>query len=112
MTRNPRRFDYAPVVGTALLMVAAVGAVVRGFGAPTPGRVALFLAAGALTVVAVGVWRRHPVARGLAFLTGVFWLWAAIAQGMQRRMGAGETLFWIAWSGAVMAASVRGGTDG
>lgn len=107
MTGGPARSDYAPALGAALLVIAAVGAVIRGFGAPTPGRVALFLAAGALVATAAGVWQRHPVARGVAFLTGVFWLWAAIAQGLQRRMGAGETLFWIAWAFAVMAASVR-----
>ena len=94
-------------MAAVLLGAAAVGAVVVSANASPFGRVGGVLAAAALIVVAVGIVRAWRWAFGVAFLLGLFWLWAAIALGIQGQMSAVQMIVWIAWSVVIMAVAVR-----
>jgi hypothetical protein len=92
---------------SALLTVAAVGAVAQSLNASVVGRVAGVLAGLLMVGVALGVWRRQAWAIGSAFLLGVCWFWAAVALRAQGSFGAGELALWLAWSIVVIVASVQ-----
>lgn len=91
----------------ALLGVAAAGAVLRSANSSSVGRAAGVLAAAAIGLVAVGVWRERRWAYGAAFFLGLFWLWAVVALGVQGVIAAPEILGWVAWSVAVLVGAVR-----
>jgi hypothetical protein len=94
---------------TALLLcVAAIGALVRSVNASVVGRASGMFAALALIVVGVSAWRGQRWASGAAFLLAVCWAWAALALVVQGVIGGVEAAIWIAWSAAVIGASVVG----
>lgn len=94
------------IAAAALLAGAAAGAVAISSSASPLGRVGGVFAAAALVVVAVGFVRRWRWAYGVAFLLGLFWLWAAIGLGIEGQMSAARMIVWIAWSVVIMAAAV------
>jgi hypothetical protein len=95
------------VTAALLLAAAAVGAVAISASASAFGRVGGVFAAAVLAVVAVGMVRVWRWAYGVAFLLGLFWLWAVIALAIQGQMSLLPMIVWIAWSVVVMAAAVR-----
>lgn len=95
------------IVAALLLAGAAVGAVAISASASAFGRVGGVFAAAVLVVVAVGVVRAWRWAYGIAFLLGLFWLWAVVALAIQGQMSPVQMIVWIAWSVTIMAAAVR-----
>ena len=95
------------VTAAALLAGAAVGAVRVSANASPFGRLGGVLAAAVLVVVAVGFVRAWRWAYGIAFLLGLFWLWAAVALAVQAEMSLLQAIVWIAWSVVIMTAAVR-----
>ncbi len=91
----------------ALLTVAAVGAIRVSANASPLGRLGGVLAAAVLVVVAVGFVRVWPWSYGIAFLLGLFWLWAVVALAVQGQMSLLPAIVWIAWSVVIMTAAVR-----
>jgi hypothetical protein len=100
----------ARVVVALLLAAAGAGAVVTSAGASPFGRLGGVFAAALLVVVAVGFVRVWRWAYGIAFLLGLFWLWAAIGLGIQGRMSVVPMIVWIAWSVVIMTAAVTART--
>ena len=91
----------------ALLAAAAVGAVRISASASPLGRVGGVMAATMLVVVAVGFVRAWRWAYGIAFVLGLFWLWASVALAVQAQMSVLQAIVWIAWSVVIMTAAVR-----
>lgn len=91
-----------------LLIAAAIAAVVRGANASFVGRFAGVLAAGALTSVALAVFRERDWGWGAAFFLGICWFWAAVALRVQDVLRVAEAVMWLAWAVIVIVASVRG----
>lgn len=100
------------VVLVVLLAVGAVAALGRGLTATPLTRLGTVVGAFLLVGVAYGAHRRRGWELGAAFFLGLFWLWAAVALGLQGRMGPAQTLGWIAWAGVVMVVSVAARRDG
>jgi hypothetical protein len=94
----------------ALLVAAAIGAVRVSANASPFGRLGGVLAAAVLVLVAVGFVRRWSWSFGIAFILGLFWLWAAVALAIQGQMSALAAIVWIAWSVVIMTAAVRART--
>ena len=93
-----------------LLVAAAVGAVVISANASPVGRFGGVFAGAILVVVAVGFVRKWRPAYGVAFLLGLFWLWAVIGLAIQGQLSLVRAIVWIAWSVVIMAAAVRART--
>lgn len=96
--------------GTALavlLGIAAAAAVVQALRATTLTRLLSMAAAIALGAVGAGCVRARGWAVGSAFFLGLFWLWAAVALGVQGRLGGLDVAGWMAWAIIVMVLSVR-----
>lgn len=91
----------------ALLLGAVLAAIVRSANASAVGRIGGLLAAASLALVGVGVARGQKWALGASFFLGLFWLWAALALGVQGVIDAPEIFMWVAWSVVVMIGSVR-----
>jgi hypothetical protein len=89
-----------------LLAVAAMGAVAQSANATSFGRFGGVMAAVLLVVVAIGVVRAWRWAPGVAFLLGLFWLWAVVGLTVQRQLSLPQVIVWLAWSIVVMAAAV------
>jgi hypothetical protein len=98
------------ITAALLLGAAAVGAVAISASASPFGRLGGVFAAAVLVVVGVGFVRVWRWAYGVAFLLGLFWLWAVIALGLQGQMSLGSMIVWIAWSVVIMTAAVRART--
>ena len=98
---------WRPLIAV-LLGVAAIGTLVRVANASALGRVTGVGAIVALIVVALGVLREEDWAFGAAFFLGLCWFWAAIALRVQGVLAPAEIFLWLAWSVAVMIATVRG----
>lgn len=107
----------APAIrGSVLLVVAlhaaaAVGALAQGASTSPTGRMVSGFAAVTILTVATGVMRRRMWAVGASFLIGVFWLWAAIGLTVQQELAPAQTFLWVAWSFAMIAASLRARND-
>ena len=95
------------ITAALLLAAAAAGAVVISSGASPVGRFGGVMAAALLVVVAVGFIREWRIAYGVAFLLGLFWLWAVIGLAIQGQMSVVRVIVWIAWSVVIMAAAVH-----
>ena len=93
-----------------LLAAAAVGAVAISASTSLVGRFGGVFAAVILVVVAVGFVREWRIAYGVAFLLGLFWLWAVIGLAIQGQLSVVRVIVWIAWSIVIMAAAVRART--
>jgi hypothetical protein len=100
----------SPVVARAttavLLSVAAMGAIAQSANATSFGQFGGVMAAVLLVVVAIGVVRAWRWAPGVAFLLGLFWLWAVVGLTVQRQLSLPQVIVWLAWSIVVMAAAV------
>jgi hypothetical protein len=83
-----------------------MGAIAQSANATSFGRFGGVLAAVLLVVVAIGVVRSWRWAPGIAFLLGLFWLWASVGLTVQRQLSLPQVIVWIAWSIVVMAAAV------
>lgn len=108
--KSPPVLDERPtassVVLSVLLAVAAIGAVLRSVDGQRLTRLAAVVVALVLGWIAAGTLRGRAWALGSAFLLGLFWLWAAVALGLQQRFGAGEAALWISWSVGVIVTSI------
>jgi hypothetical protein len=93
--------------GALLLVAAAAGAVAISAGTSPLGRFGGVMAGALLVVVAVGFVRAWRIAYGVAFLLGLFWLWAVVGLAIQGEMSVVRGIVWIAWSVVIMAAAVR-----
>ena len=98
------------ILAALLLGAAAVGAVAESASASPLGRFGGVFAAAVLVVVAIGFVRVWRWACGVAFLLGLFWLWAVVGLLIQGQLSLVRTIVWIAWSLVIMAAAVRGRT--
>jgi len=98
------------LTGALLLAAAAVGAVAVSANASPVGRFGGVLAGALLVAVAVGFVRQWRIAYGVAFLLGLFWLWAVIGLAVQGELSLVRVIVWIAWSVVIMAVAVRART--
>lgn len=108
---DPQRLFSLRTLTAVLLVAAAIAALMRGADASFLGRFAVVVAAAALLAVALAVLREQDWAWGAAFLVGVCWFWAAVALRVQAVLQPREVVVWLAWSVAVIVASVRGRSD-
>jgi hypothetical protein len=104
----PTRLFSLRTLTAVLLVGAAAAAFMRGASAGFLGRFAGVLAAGALLAVALAVMREQKWAWGASFFLGICWLWAAVALRVQGVLRPKEVAMWLAWSVAIIVASVRG----
>ena len=110
--RDTRTFRIRPLntwraAAAALLVVAAVGALIRSLDGNVIARVASLLACGSIGWVAFGVYRERSWALGAAFFIALFWFWATLALRVQGVIGAPEFVGWITWAIAVIVSTVR-----
>jgi hypothetical protein len=95
------------MVAAVLLALAAVAAFVRSVDEGFIARFASLLAAMSMAWIAFGIYRSRSWALGAGFFIAIFWFWATLALRVQSSIGAVEFMGWIAWSIAVMVATVR-----
>jgi hypothetical protein len=98
------------VTAALLLAAAAVGAIAISASTSPVGRFGGVMAAALLVAVAVGFVRAWRIAYGVAFLLGLFWLWAVTGLTLQGEMSVVRGIVWIAWSLVIMAAAVKART--
>lgn len=102
-----RSVDPKGAALAVLLGIAASAAVIQALRATTLTRLLSMMAAIALGTVGAGCIRAQGWAVGAAFFLGLFWLWAAVALGLQGRLGGLDVAGWTAWAIIVMVLSVR-----